>query len=67
VFDWLGLVCFANKNKICQLSYSQFQTNQKGGQQYSDTSPFSIPCLQAFRLGRKGLPESNTQAYYKDL
>jgi hypothetical protein len=22
LFDWLGLVCFANKNKNCQLSYS---------------------------------------------
>ncbi len=21
-FDWFGLVCFANKNKNCQLSYS---------------------------------------------
>jgi hypothetical protein len=26
------------------LSYSGFQTSQTGGQQYSDTSPFSIPC-----------------------
>jgi hypothetical protein len=22
LFDWSGLVCFANKNKYCQLSYS---------------------------------------------
>ncbi len=29
----------------CQLSYSWFQTSQTGGQQYSDTSPFSIPCI----------------------
>ncbi len=43
-FDWFGLVCFANKNINCQLSYSWFQTSQTGGQQYSDTSPFSIPC-----------------------
>jgi len=35
----LDLVCFANKNKNCQLSYSWFQTSQW----YSDTSPFSIP------------------------
>jgi hypothetical protein len=21
LFDWFGLVCFANKNKICQMSY----------------------------------------------
>jgi len=44
LFDWFGLVCFANKNKYCQLSYSGFQTSQSGGLQYSDTSPFSIPC-----------------------
>jgi hypothetical protein len=43
LFDWFGLVCFANKNKNCQLSYSKFQTNQTGGQWYSDASPFSIP------------------------
>jgi hypothetical protein len=41
---WFGLVCFANKNKKCQLSCSQFQTSQTGGQWYSDNSPFSIPC-----------------------
>jgi hypothetical protein len=22
LFDWFGLVCFANKNKNCQFSYS---------------------------------------------
>jgi hypothetical protein len=39
-----GLVCFANKNnKNGKLSYSWFQTSQTGGQQYSDTSPLSIP------------------------
>jgi hypothetical protein len=37
LFDWSGLVCFANKNKKCQLSYSWFQTSQTGGQQYSDS------------------------------
>ena len=42
LFDWFGLAFFANKNKNCQLSYSWFQTSQPGGQQYSDTSPFSI-------------------------
>ncbi len=41
-FDWFGLVCFANKNKNCQLSYNWFQTSQTS-QMYSDTSPFSIP------------------------
>jgi hypothetical protein len=42
LFDF-GLVCFANKNKNFQLSYSLFQASQTGGQWYSDTSPFSIP------------------------
>ncbi len=43
LFDCFALVCFANKNKNWQLSYSWFQTSQTGGQQYSDTYPFSIP------------------------
>ncbi len=37
LFNCFGLVCFANKNETCQLSYSGFQTRQTGGQQYSDT------------------------------
>ncbi len=28
------------------MSYSRFQTSQAGGQQYGDTSPFSIPWFQ---------------------
>ncbi len=47
LFDWFGLVCFANKNKNCWLSYSWFQTSQTGGRQYNDTSPFSIPWTNA--------------------
>ncbi len=42
LLGWFGIVCFANKNKNCHLSYSWFQTSQAGGQWYSDTSPFSI-------------------------
>ncbi len=48
LFDKFGFVRFANKNKNCLLSYCRFQTSQTSqtvGQQYSDTSPFSIPCL----------------------
>jgi hypothetical protein len=44
LFNRFGLVCFANKNKTCQLSYSRFQTSQTGGEPYSDASPFGIPC-----------------------
>jgi hypothetical protein len=54
LFDWFGLVCFANKNKNCQFSYSSFQTIQTGGQLYSDASPFSIATW------------SNALAYYKN-
>jgi hypothetical protein len=32
-------ICFYLHNRL-------IQTSQTGGQQYSDTSPFSIPCLQ---------------------
>jgi hypothetical protein len=57
LFDLLGLACFANKNKTCELSYSWFQTSQTGGQLYSDTSPFSIPCQRywAFLLSKASL------------
>jgi hypothetical protein len=61
LFDWFGLVCFANKNKNNQLSYSWFQTSQTGGQWYSDTSPFSIPCQlftkETFRSSWKNMIE----------
>jgi hypothetical protein len=44
LFYWFALVCFAYKNKNSELSNHSFQTSKTGGQQYSDTSPFSIPC-----------------------
>jgi hypothetical protein len=50
LFDQFGWVSFANKNKNRQLSYSLFQTSQTGGQQYSDTSPFSVPCSNYHKL-----------------
>jgi len=48
----IGLVCFENKNKNCQLSYSWFQTSETGGQWYNDTSPFSTPWfyIQSWKL-----------------
>ncbi len=47
--DWLVWISlFCNKNKNYQLSYSRFQTSRTGGQQYSNTSPCSIPCQQLF-------------------
>ncbi len=35
-------LCFYQQNR-------QFQTSQTGGHQYSDTSPFSIPCLRVLQ------------------
>jgi hypothetical protein len=35
-------LCFYWQNR-------RIQTSQTGGQQYSDTSPFSIPCLKVLR------------------
>jgi len=49
LFDYFGLVCFANKHKYCWLPHSWFQTSQPGGQWYNDTSPFSIPWIKFWR------------------
>ena len=38
------------KNKNRNLSFSCFQTGQTGGQQYSYTSPFSIPWLRVLTI-----------------
>ncbi len=56
LFDCLGLVCFVNENKKCQLSYSWFQTSQTGCQRYSDTSPFSIPWSNHSNFYRHNIP-----------
>ncbi len=50
---WLVLI--TNKNKNCQLSYSWFRTSQTEGQRYSDTSPFSIPCLVLYLWAWQGV------------
>ncbi len=80
LFDCFGLVCFANKNQNCQLSYSWFQTSQTGGKWYCDNFPFSsIPwliydkflghsydmALASMRITRKhNLPGTNTLAHF---
>jgi hypothetical protein len=45
LFDWLGirLICMTTDNCCFYLQNRPIQTSQTGGQQYSDTSPFSIP------------------------
>jgi hypothetical protein len=45
LFDWLGISCITTDNFCFYLQNRLIQTSQTGGQQYSDTSPFSIPCL----------------------
>jgi hypothetical protein len=43
LFDWFGVSCMAIDNICFYLQNRLIQTSQTGGQQYSDTSPFSIP------------------------
>ena len=44
LFDWFGISCMTTDNFCFYLQNSLIQTSQTGGQWYSDTSPFSIPC-----------------------
>jgi len=44
LFDWFGISCMTSDNFCFYLKNRLIQTSQTGGQQYSDTSPFSIPC-----------------------
>ncbi len=43
LFDWFGMNYMITDNFWFYLQNRLFQTSQTGGQQYSDTSPFSIP------------------------
>jgi len=49
LFDWFGLVCFANNNKIVSCQTADYKTVKQEGND-SDTSPFSIPCPTIGRL-----------------
>ncbi len=44
-FDWFGISCMTTDNFCFYLPNRLIQTSQTGGQWYSDTSPFNIPCL----------------------
>jgi hypothetical protein len=44
-FDWFGISCMTTEFFCFYLHNRLIQTRQTGGQQYSDTSPFSIPCF----------------------
>ncbi len=43
VFDWFGISCMTIDIFCFYLQNREIQTSRTGGQQYSDTSPFSIP------------------------
>jgi len=45
LFDWFGISCMTTDNFCFYLKNGLIQTSQTGSEWYSDTSPFSIPCL----------------------
>ncbi len=45
LFDWFGISLMTTDNFCFYLQNRLIQTSQTGGQLYSDTSPYSIPCL----------------------
>jgi hypothetical protein len=57
--DWSGISCMTTDNFRFYLQNRLIQTGQTGGQLYSDTSPFSVPCYLPFSLS-SGL-------YYKNM
>jgi hypothetical protein len=45
LFDLFGMSCTITDSFSFYLQNRLIQTSQTGGQWYSDTAPFSIPCL----------------------
>ncbi len=43
LFNWFGISCMTTDIFCFYLQNRLIQTSQTGGQQYNDTSPFSIP------------------------
>jgi hypothetical protein len=65
LFDCFGISCMITDNFCCYLQNRLIQTSQTGGQWYSDTSPFSITCLNpcchlAVEAGRRIILFSTT-------
>jgi hypothetical protein len=52
LFDWFGISCMTTDNFCFYLQNRLIQTSQTGGQQYTDISPFSIPCFGQRRIDR---------------
>ncbi len=50
LFDWFGINSMTTDNFCFYLQNRLIQTRQTGGQWYSDTSPFSIPCINLLNL-----------------
>jgi len=44
LFDWFVISCMKTDTFCFYLQNRLIQTSQTGGQWYSDTTPFSIPC-----------------------
>ncbi len=45
LFDWFGISCMTTDSFCFYLWNRLIQTSKTGAQWYTDTSPFSIPCL----------------------
>jgi hypothetical protein len=45
-----GISCMTTDNFCFYLQNRLIQTSQTGGQRYSETSPFSIPCFNLFKF-----------------
>ncbi len=56
LFDWFGISCMTTDNICFYLQNRLIQTSQTGGQWYSDTSPFSIPCINPYIFFSVALP-----------
>jgi hypothetical protein len=55
-------------HNFCYLQNRLIQTSQTGGQQYSDTSPFSIPWSSpAWRMDPKGTPHRKVPALLANI
>jgi hypothetical protein len=54
LFDWFGMNCMTTDIFVFYLQNRIIQTSQIGGQQYKDTSLFSIPWY--YQLAYTGLP-----------
>jgi hypothetical protein len=50
LFDWFGICCMTTNNFCFYLQNRLIQTSQTGGQRFSDTSPFSIPCVSNLQV-----------------